>query len=182
MKLNTLDDLLIDQLKDLYSCETQLTKALPKMAKEATTTSLAEAIQNHLEQTRHHVERLQEIGESLGVSLTGMKCKGVEGLIKEGADAMDKNGDERVIDAAIIAAAQRVEHYEVSAYGTARTLASQLGHHDIANVLRQTEEEEVAADDKLTMVAMDEIYPSLKLMAGEGGRAMNVISSSENRR
>jgi ferritin-like metal-binding protein YciE len=177
MKLNTLDDLLIEQLKDLYSAETQLTKALPKMAKKATTTSLAQAIQHHLEQTRHHVERLQEIGESLGVSLTGMKCKGVEGLIKEGAEAMEKNGDDRVIDAAIIAAAQRVEHYEVSAYGTARTLASQLGHHDIANVLRQTEEEEVAADDKLTMVAMDEIYPSLKLIAGEERQAQSVTAS-----
>ena len=103
MKLNTLDDLLVDQLKDLYSAETQLTKALPKLAKKATTSSLAEAIQNHLEQTRHHVERLEEIGETLGVSLTGQKCRAMEGLIKEGAEAIDKNGDDRVIDAALIA-------------------------------------------------------------------------------
>jgi ferritin-like metal-binding protein YciE len=95
---------------------------------------------------------------------------------------MDKNGDDRVIDAALIAAAQRVEHYEVSGYGTARTLASQLGHHEIANLLRQTEEEEVAADDKLTMVAVDEIYPSLKMMAGEEAQGASTSTGSRGNR
>jgi len=164
MKLNTLADLLTEQLKDLYSAETQLTKALPKMIKKASTTSLSEAIEHHLEQTKVHVERLEEIGQTLGITLTGHKCKAMEGLIKEGAEAMEKTGDDRVIDAGLVAAAQRVEHYEISGYGTARTLAEQLGHHAVAKILRMTEEEESAADEKLTMLAVDEIYPSLRLI------------------
>lgn len=165
MKLNTLADLLTEQLKDLYSAETQLTKALPKMVKKATTTSLSEAIQGHLEQTKVHVERLEQIGQILGITLTGHKCKAMEGLIKEGAEAMENTGDDRVIDAGIIAAAQRVEHYEISSYGTARTLAEQLGLHSIAETLRTTEEEEAATDEKLTMLAVDELYPSLRLFS-----------------
>lgn len=164
MKLNTLSDLLIEQLKDLYSAETQLIKALPKMIKKASTTSLSEAIEHHLEQTKMHVQRLEEIGQKLGITLTGHKCKAMEGLIKEGAEAMEKSGDDRVIDAGLIAAAQRVEHYEISGYGTARTLAEQLGHHAVAETLRITEEEESVADEKLTMLAVDEIYPSLRLI------------------
>lgn len=168
MKLNTLSDLLTEQLKDLYSAETQLTKALPKMVKKASTTSLSEAIQDHLEQTKTHVERLEEIGQTLGIALSGHKCKAMEGLIKEGAEAMEKTGDDRVIDAGLIAAAQRIEHYEISGYGTARTLAEQLGHHAVAEILRMTEEEESAADEKLTMLAVDEIYPSLRLINDHG--------------
>lgn len=167
MKLNTLSDLFTEQLKDLYSAETQLTKALPKMAKKASTTSLSEAIEDHLEQTKVHVERLEKIGHTLGITLTGHKCKAMEGLIKEGAEAMEQTGDDRVIDAGLIAAAQRVEHYEIAGYGTARTLAKQLGHHAVAKTLRMTEEEELAADEKLTMLAIDEIYPSLRLIQGE---------------
>lgn len=166
MKLKTLADLLTEQLKDLYSAETQLVKALPKMIKKATTTSLSEAIQSHLEQTKTHVERLEEIGQMLNISLKGQVCKAMEGLIKEGSEAIEATGDDRVIDAGLIAAAQRVEHYEISAYGTVRTLAEQLGHHSIAETLRMTEEEESAADEKLTMLAVDEIYPSLRLMEG----------------
>ncbi len=166
MKLNTLADLLTEQLKDLHSAETQLVKALPKLIKKATTTSLSEAIQSHLEQTKTHVERLEEIGQTLGITLKGHVCKAMEGLIKDGAEAMEANGDDRVIDAGLIAAAQRVEHYEISGYGTARTLAEQLGHHSVAQTLRMTEEEESAADEKLTMLAVDEIYPSLRLMNG----------------
>jgi len=164
MKLNTLADLLTDQLKDLYSAETQLVKALPKLAKKATSTSLSESIQNHLEQTKTHVQRLEDIGKELGISLSGHKCKAMEGLIKEGAETIEKHGDDRVIDASLIAAAQRVEHYEISGYGTARTIAEQLGKHSIAETLRITEEEESATDEKLTMLAVDEIYPSLRML------------------
>jgi len=161
MKLSGLEDLFAEQLKDLYSAENQLLKALPKMAKKATTSSLSDAFQSHLEQTKTHVERLEKIGKTLDIKLTGHKCIAMEGLIKEGAEAMEKTGDDRVIDAGIIAAAQRVEHYEISAYGTARTLAEQLGHVSVAKTLQTTENEESAADEKLTMLAIDEVYPSL---------------------
>jgi ferritin-like metal-binding protein YciE len=166
MKLKTLADLFTEQLKDLYSAETQLVKALPKMVKKATTMSLSDAIQGHLEQTKTHVERLEEIGQTLGIIIKGHVCKAMEGLIKEGGEAMEATGDDRVIDAGLIAAAQRVEHYEISAYGTVRTLAEQLGHHSVAETLRMTEDEELAADERLTMLAVDEIYPSLRLMDG----------------
>ena len=119
MKLASLDRLLEDQLKDLYSAENQLVKALPKMAKRASSGGLKEAITSHLEETKQHVERLDRIGQTLGVKLSGKKCKAMEGLIEEGAEALESDGPGPVIDAALIAAAQRVEHYEIAAYGTA---------------------------------------------------------------
>ncbi len=166
MELNTLKDLLIHQLKDLHSAETQLIKALPKMIKKVSNTSLSETLQNHLSETERQVQRLDEMARSLAVDLAGLKCRAMTGLIKEAAEALKHSGDNRLVDAALIAAAQRIEHYEISAYGTARTLAAQLGLHETATKLRETEEEESAADEKLTMLAVDEIYPSLKLMAG----------------
>src|SRR5271163_3392207 len=128
MKLPTIAKLLEDQLKDLHSAEAQLVRALPKLAKKASSKGLVEAISSHLQETKHHVERLDQIGQTLGIKLTGKKCKAMEGLIEEGAEVLEAEGPGPVIDAALIAAAQRVEHYEISAYGSARALATHLGH------------------------------------------------------
>ena len=127
MKMSSLQELLVAQLKDLYSAENQLVKALPKMAKNVTSDALREAIENHLEETRGQVERLQKIGEMLDAKLTGHKCVGMEGLIEEGAEVLEEDGPEAILDAAVVAAAQRVEHYEMAGYGTARTMAELLG-------------------------------------------------------
>ena len=161
MKLTTLEKMLEDQLKDLYSAEAQLIKALPKMAKSASTDSLREAIENHLEETQVQYERLDQIGEIMGAKLSGKKCKAMEGLIEEGKEVLEAEGDPAILDAAIIAAAQKVEHYEIGSYGTARTLAEELGMDDVAKLLQETLDEEGAADEKLTSIAVDEIYPQL---------------------
>lgn len=147
--------LYVDQLKDLYSAETQLTAALPKLAKAASTPALQEAFQMHLEETKGHVQRIEQIFETLEGSPKGKKCKAMEGLIEEGAELLkEKNKFEaEVLDAGLIGAAQRVEHYEIAAYGTARTLAQQLGDTAAANLLQQTLDEEYAADQKLTALA-----------------------------
>jgi ferritin-like metal-binding protein YciE len=162
MKLNSLDDLLRDQLKDLYSAENQLLKALPKLAKKATSESLAEAFTEHLEETELQVERLNSIAKLLGVTISGKKCKAMEGLVQEGKEALESSGDGRVVDAALIAAAQRVEHYEISSYGTARALAEEIGLPDVAELLQASLEEESAADEKLTTLAVSAIYPALQ--------------------
>jgi ferritin-like metal-binding protein YciE len=160
MKLPTLAKLLEDQLKDLHSAEAQLTKALPKLAKKASFGGLKQAILGHLEQTKQQVERLDQIGESLGLKLSGKKCKAMEGLIEEGAEILEADGPGPVIDAALIAAAQRVEHYEISAYGSARALADQLGHADVVDLLQDTLDEESAADEKLSAISLEEILPN----------------------
>jgi ferritin-like metal-binding protein YciE len=160
VKLPTVAKLLEDQLKDLYSAENQLVKALPKMAKKASADALKEAITSHLQETKGHVERLQTIGESLGIKLTGKRCKAMEGLVEEGAEVLEAEGPGPIIDAAIIAAAQRVEHYEISAYGSARTFAEQLDHTDAVNLLQQTLDEESAADEKLTSISEQEVLPA----------------------
>jgi len=160
MKIQSLSKLFEDQLKDLYSAESQLVKALPKMAKKASASGLKDAFTSHLEETRQHVERLDQIGENLGLKLNGKKCKAMEGLVEEGADVLEADGPGAVIDAALIAAAQRVEHYEISAYGTARTFAEHLGHPDAARLLQETLEEESAADEKLTGISTDEVLPN----------------------
>ena len=121
--MDSLTELLEDQLKDLYSAEKQLTKALPAMETKASAASLKKAFRLHLEQTNAHVQRLEEIGETLGIRIEGKKCKGMEGLIQEGKEAAQETGDRNVLDASLIAAAQRVEHYEISAYGSARATA-----------------------------------------------------------
>jgi ferritin-like metal-binding protein YciE len=149
---NPLYELLIDQLKDLYSAENQIVKALPKLAKNATNEQLRVAFERHLEETRGHVARLEQIADGLDISLRGKKCKGAEGLIEEGKEAIDSFEDD-VLDAAMIGAAQRVEHYEIAAYGTARTHATMLGLNKIAKVLQQTLDEEAATDKKLTQLA-----------------------------
>ncbi len=153
MKLNTLEALFHHELKDLYSAETQLVKALPKMAKAAFNPDLKAGFEEHLEETKVHVERLQQIGEQLGKKLTGHKCKGMEGLIEEGADLISEEANDTVRDAGLIGAAQRVEHYEMAAYGTAKALAVQLGLDEAAELLEETLTEEKATDAKLTELA-----------------------------
>lgn len=179
MKMQTLSKLFEDQLKDLHSAETQLVKALPKMAKKASASGLRNAFTSHLEETRQHVERLDQVGERLGFKLSGKKCKAMEGLVEEGAEVLEADGPGPVIDAALIAAAQRVEHYEISAYGTARTLAEHLGHPEAAKLLQATLEEESAADEKLTSISLDEVLPVAETeaekessnVAGRAGKA-----------
>ena len=160
MKLPTLAKLLEDQLKDLDSAENQLVKALPKMAKKASSAGLHEAISSHLEETRHQIMRLDAIGERLGIKLTGKKCRAMEGLIEDGAEVLEAEGPGPVIDAALIAAAQRVEHYEISAYGSARALAELLEQVDAVKLLQDTLDEESAADEKLTSLSEEEVLPA----------------------
>ncbi|MCR6657092.1 MAG: ferritin-like domain-containing protein [Opitutus sp.] len=154
-KLNSARDLLIHELKDLYSAETQLVKALPKMAKGANSDELKKALEQHLEETQEHVARLERIGEQLGESMKGKKCKAMEGLVEEGKETLEEEGDPSVLDLAIIGAAQKVEHYEIAGYGTARTLAELLGEEDVAEILQETLDEEGNADKTLTEIAME---------------------------
>jgi ferritin-like metal-binding protein YciE len=156
----TLDKLLIDELKDLYNAENQLVKALPKMAKSASTPRLAEAFNEHLEETRNHVSRLDAISKHLGVKLTGKKCAAMEGLIEEGKEILEEQDEGPVMDAALIGAAQRVEHYEIAAYGTARTMAEILGQEEVAKLLQETLDEEGNADKLLTQISMKEVLPA----------------------
>jgi len=153
MKLGSLHDLLVNELKDLYSAENQLIKALPRVAKKAASADLKQALTDHLEETRQQVERLERIFESLDAKPTGKKCKAMEGLIEEGKEILDADGDDSVRDAALIAACQRIEHYEIASYGCARTFAELLGLKDAVDLLQETLEEEKTADQKLTEVA-----------------------------
>lgn len=153
MKLNTIEDLLHHELKDLHSAEMQLVKALPKMAKAATNDDLRAGFEEHLQQTKGHVQRLDKIGGMLGKKLTGHKCKAMEGLVEEGAELISEDAADTVRDAGLIGAAQRVEHYEMAGYGTAACLARQLGHDDVAAILEETLQEEKDTDAKLTELA-----------------------------
>ena len=150
---NPLKDVLVHGLRDLYSAENQIIKALPKMAKAATSPELKRAFERHLEETRGQVERLNQISQELNVKLAGKKCKGMEGLLEEGKDVMEEGFEDDALDAALIGAAQRVEHYEMAGYGTSRTHAEYLGYTKIAKLLQQTLDEEGAADKKLTQLA-----------------------------
>jgi ferritin-like metal-binding protein YciE len=153
MQLNSLQDVLVEQLGDLYSAEQQLVQALPKVAGAASDDKLRAAVDEHLVETREHVRRLEQVFDQLGISPPAEKCKGMEGLIAEGEKTISTQGDPAAKDAALIAAAQRVEHYEIAAYGTARTLADELGHDDVETLLNETLDEESAADTKLTQIA-----------------------------
>jgi ferritin-like metal-binding protein YciE len=148
-------DLLIEELKDLYSAEAQLVKALPKMAKAADSEELRQAFENHLQQTEVHVERLEKIGKQLDESLKGKKCKAMEGLVEEGKDVMEEDAAPALLDLALISAAQKVEHYEIAGYGTARTLAEISGEEQIAQILQETLDEEGETDKLLTEIAME---------------------------
>ena len=153
MKLNSLRDLYVAELKDLYDGENRIIKALPKMSEHASSGELRSAFEEHLQQTRNHVQRLEQIFQKLDESPKGQKCKGLEGIIDEGEDSIDKDSPPAVCDAALIAAAQRVEHYEMAAYGTVRTFAQRLGFQDQAQLLQQTLEEERQTDKKLSSLA-----------------------------
>ncbi|HEX3928442.1 MAG TPA: ferritin-like domain-containing protein [Gemmatimonadales bacterium] len=163
-------DLLIDELSDLYSAEKQLVKALPKVAKAAASAKLQKAITAHLEETRGHVERLEQAFETLGVKPKRKTCKAMVGLLEEGDEMCKEDGEDAVRDAGIIGAAQRVEHYEMAAYGCAITFATDLGENDVADLLTSTYDEEKAADEKLTTIAEDEVNAAA-LEAGQGATA-----------
>lgn len=153
MPLGSLNDVLQEQIEDLYSAETQLVQALPKVAAAAHSDELQKAFNEHLEETRGHVQRLEEIMSELGSTSSSKHCKGMAGLIAEGDEIIGETGDPAAKDAALIAAAQRIEHYEIASYGTARTLASELGLDSASDLLDQTLDEEANADKLLTKIA-----------------------------
>lgn len=157
MKLESMKDLLHHDLKDLYSAERQIIEALPKMIDACSDDELRSALEEHLEVTRKQKDRLEKISEDEGFDLKGHKCKGMEGLIKEGEELLEEDVDPDVLDAAIIEAAQRVEHYEIAAYGSARNHASRLGKSDVADELQRTLDEEGEADERLTRLATRKI-------------------------
>lgn len=167
MALENLDKLFLDELKDVYNAEKQILTALPKMARAAESSGLAEAFTSHLTETEGHVSRLEQIFEMLGQPARGKKCKGMEGLLAEGKEILEEEGDASVIDAALISAAQRVEHYEMAAYGCLRSYAELLGHAQAVTLLDQTLAEEEAADQKLTELA-DQGINEAALAAGRG--------------
>jgi ferritin-like metal-binding protein YciE len=150
---NDLHKLFLDELSDLYSAEKQLTQALPKMIKAAISPELKEAIQAHLKETQNQVSRLEEVAESVGEELDEKTCAAMKGIIEEAGELLDEQKGKSSLDAAIIAAAQKVEHYEIASYGTVRAWAEQMGHDDAAQLLQETLDEESAADEKLTEVA-----------------------------
>ncbi len=164
MKLNSLHDLYLAELKDLYDGEERITKALPKMAEAANSAELRSAFEQHLEQTRTHVQRLERIFQLMDETPKGQKCKGLVGIIDEGEDMIDEGEDApaAVCDAALISAAQRVEHYEIAAYGTVRTFARRLGYEDHAQILNETLQEEGETDKKLTSLAESYINEEAK--------------------
>ena len=153
MPMESLHDLLTDELKDMYSAETQLTKALPKMAKAATNPELKRAFEQHLKQTEEHVRRVERVCNNLEIKPRGKKCVGMEGLIEEGKEIMQEDAEADVMDAGLIGAAQKVEHYEIASYGTARTHAEQLGYADAARELQRILDEESQANELLTRIA-----------------------------
>lgn len=175
MSLDSLQDLYIEHIQDLYSAERQIIDALPKMIDKATSQELKNGFSQHLEQTREHARRLESIGRRIGQDIDGKTCKGMEGVIKEGAEVLKEDGDESVIDAALISAAQRVEHYEMAGYGCARTYAEALGFEDDAETLQQTLDEEGATDKKLTQLAETLINPRA---SGEAPRSTQTRSST----
>ena len=153
MSVKTINELLLDELKDLYSAEKQIIKALPKMARAASSQDLKSAFESHLEETQGHVERLDKIFENLGKSPRGKTCHGMQGLLEEGSEMISESEKGPVRDAGLISAAQRVEHYEMAGYGSVREFASILGQNEIASLLEETLGDEKAADEKLTGIA-----------------------------
>jgi len=166
MKINTLKKLYIEELRDLYNAENQLLKALPKMAKGASSDELKQALEDHLGETKVHVERLEEIFGALDESPKGKTCKAMKGLVEEGSEILEEDGEPTVLDAGIIAAGQKVEHYEIASYGTVRAWAELLGEEDAVELLQQTLDEEGAANEKLNELAEDIVNPEA-LVEGE---------------
>src|SRR6266568_1039047 len=153
MKLDSLQKLFVEQLRDVYNAENQLLKALPKMAKNASSDELRQAFEDHLEATKEHVERLEQVFKDLDEKPKGKTCQGMKGLVEEGSEILEQDGEESVLDAGMIASAQKVEHYEIAAYGTLRTWANLLGKPDVAALMEETLEEEKEADQNLTSIA-----------------------------
>jgi len=152
--MSTVEDLLVEQIRDLYDAEKQLVRALPKMAKAASSDELRQAIEDHLEETTNQVQRLEQAFEQLDKTAKSKTCKAMKGLIEEGGEVIEEDSEAPINDLALIAAAQRVEHYEISAYGSARAMAKHIGEEHVAALLEETEDEEKAADQKLTEIAM----------------------------
>ena len=163
MKLDTLEQLYINELRDLYSAENQLLKALPKMAKGASSPELKDAFEKHWEQTTGHVARLEQLFEQLDESPKGKTCHGMKGLIEEGSEILKEDGEDSVLDAGIIVAAQKVEHYEIASYGTLCTWAELMGHDDALELLKETIGEEKSADEKLTTIAESVANPKAQI-------------------
>jgi ferritin-like metal-binding protein YciE len=159
MKLDTLQKLYTDELRDLYNAENQLVKALPKMAKAASSKDLKDAFEKHLEQTKGHVERLEQVFEELGEKPRGKTCRAMKGLIEEGSEILKEDGEESVIDAGIIVAAQKVEHYEIASYGSVRTFAHLLGQNKAAELLQATLDEEAETNQLLNRLAESIVNP-----------------------
>ena len=153
----TLHDAFIDELRDTYDAERQLTKALPKLAKAATSSQLREAFETHLEETQGQIERLEQVFETLDEKVRGKHCDGIAGIIEEGKSVMEEDFDDQTMDACLIAAGQRAEHYEMAAYGTLVAWARLMGHDEAASLLQQTLDEEKAADEKLSLLAEEGI-------------------------
>jgi ferritin-like metal-binding protein YciE len=151
--LSSLKDLLVEELKDLYSAENQLTKALPRLAKAAESEELKEAFETHLAETEEHANRIEKIMKQLGESPKGKKCKAMEGLVEEGKEVIEQDAEPALKDMALIVAAQKVEHYEIAGYGSARTLAELMGEQEIADILQETLDEEGKTDKLLTEIA-----------------------------
>jgi len=177
MEMESLKELYIDELKDLYSAEKQLVKALPKMAKNATNPELKDAFTTHLQETEGHVERLEQIFEMLGERPGGKKCKGMEGLVEEAKELLEDDATEAVLDAGMISKAQHVEHYEMAGYGTVRTYARLLGLDDQADLLQETLDEEGHANELLTQIAES----SVNLEAEAGSEDEESTSSGSDR-
>jgi ferritin-like metal-binding protein YciE len=174
-ELTTIMDLLEEELKDLYSAEKQLTKAIPKMAKGSNNQELENAFQAHLKETENQVRRLEKVAKLLGTEPTGKKCKGMEGVIEEGSEALDEDGDENVLDLGIIGAGSRVEHYEIAGYTTAIALATRLGESEAVQLLTESLKEEQAADNKLRSIAQTIIKSA---PSDEEGKEENVKARS----
>lgn len=159
MKLDTLENLYISELRDLYSAENQLLKALPKMAKSASSPELKDAFEQHLEQTKGHVERLEQLFQQLDESPKGKTCQAMKGLIEEGSEILKEEGEESVLDAGMIVAAQKVEHYEIASYGSVRTFANLLGQDEAARLLQSTLDEESETNEILNRLAESVVNP-----------------------
>ena len=184
MKNETLEDVFVDQLKDLHSAESQLIRSMPAMAKMCQAPELVQCLEEHLAVTERQRERLDQISEMLGVKLTGKGCKAMKGLLEEGREAKEEFGKGPVRDAMVVAAAQRIEHYEIAAYGTARAMAQALGRDELVKLLDETLQEEGEADKLLTKVVYDAVYPRIRaaeeMEEGDGRQGKKQSKKKEN--
>jgi ferritin-like metal-binding protein YciE len=180
MPENSLQQLYVEQLKDLYNAETQLLKALPKMARAAKSEALREGFAQHLEQTRGHVQRLEQIFEAMRENPKGRKCAGMQGLVEEGEQVIEENTDSTALDAGLIAAAQRVEHYEIAGYGSVRTFAELLGESAAVDLLEETLNEEKETDERLTEIAKEANLEAMSGAAGSEREAREEVEEPES--